>query len=489
MDLIINDTIKNIILELINKFPGSFRKYDKSSIEKLKTNIASRDICVTALESIMYDSQQMRCTIKTHSIYDKSSFDQAESIYLSIPKAPDYIEDSGIFYEDIPQFKDISNEELLSFLSNASKAQKIYERVLSKQSFTSRAERILQSIKSLQTQTIKITELEKKQLDSIYTKIGQILGNGQNINLQDIDYNISLFNSVAISIWNRYLDEGRCFLVHNYSRGYVENYIPSKYLSTSLLSDKFMALFQENRNNNYGIIVKPKKIVSADSKDTFTHNRSDNTGADLYLSGIVPPLLFPWEIEREAIEKAKDINGEILNYDNGYVLPEIVLEDYVPIGVFYRTNGEGELSLSYESARELAQSMGLEITEIDMSLARMKAGLPLMTVQMQKAFFLNILRKHYMGEKLAKSYFENSGCPEEYEDEKIILKYLNDLYEKYVSIRRAEMLSAETLIEVIMSTISQDDLTIIKSYYETCMQTYQNLFLDASKTSENPFVA
>ena len=164
-------------------------------------------------------------------------------------------------------------------------------------------------------------------------------------------------------------------LVHNYSRGYIKDFVPSKYLSASLVSDRYMALFQENYGNNYGLIIRPKKIVSADSHDVFVHNRVENIDIDAFLSGEVPPLLFPWEIEQEAIEKTLQINGELLNYDNGYVLPEIVLEDYSVIGTYYRTNGEGELSPNYEAAFELAKKYNVELRELDMNKAREKLGL------------------------------------------------------------------------------------------------------------------
>ena len=189
------------------------------------------------------------------------------------------------------------------------------------QSFTNRAERILESIESIQNQQIQLSDTEKTNLEKIYLDIKRQLNSGQEIDLRNLNSVISSYNDIAVNVWNKYLDNGRCFLVHNYSRGHVDNFIPSKYLSTSLISDKFLALFQENYNNNYGFIVRPKKIITADSKDTFTHNRSESVGTDMFLSGEVPPVLFPWEIEKEAIKNALNMNGEILNYDNGYVLP------------------------------------------------------------------------------------------------------------------------------------------------------------------------
>ena len=105
------------------------------------------------------------------------------------------------------------------------------------------------------------------------------------------------------------------------------------------------------------------------------HNRVENIDIDAFLSGEVPPLLFPWEIEQEAVEKMLRINEELLNYDNGYELPEIVLEDYSVIGTYYRTNGEGELSPNYEAAFELAKKYNVELRELNMSKAREKLGI------------------------------------------------------------------------------------------------------------------
>lgn len=481
MNLIINDETKNKILELIHKYPGAFRNYDENHIRMLNRNVISKEMVITALENLMYNCQCMRTTIKSHTIYD-STFALADNVYLSIPKSSDYDEDSGIFYEDIPEFKIMNNDALLSTLSEAFKVQDIFTNVLKTQSYTSRAESILQSIESIQNQTIELTEFEKDNLNNLYVDIKKELKN-KNINLQNINKSISSFNDTATNIWNRYLDNERCFLVHNYSRGHIENFIPSKYLSTSLISDKFMALFQENYNNNYGFIVKPKKMISAYYKDTFTHNRSENVGIDMFSTGKVPPILFPWEIEDMAIKNAFNKNKELLNYDQGYVLPEIVLEDYELVGVYYRTNGEGKLSPSYEAALELAKSKGLELKEVDISSARMELGLEPMTNKMKRNFFVNIIRKSYVQERNAKIYFGKESLLNELEDEKIISQYLDKMYSSYINLRQSNNLNEETLSKAINSTISLKDKLNLKDFYQEYIKNHNYLL---NKTKDKP---
>lgn len=461
MNLRVTDEIKNDIISFTNKYPKVF---DKNDVEMLVNNFISKELCIKIIENVMYDCQCMRSTIKSHTIYSPI-FELAETIYLSIPKSPDYEEDSGIFYENIPEFKNMSNEKLLFVLSEVFKMKNMFQSVLKQQNITNRAERILQSIESLSKQSLQLSEFEENSLNNIYSSIKKKLGNLNDFNLQIINNNIILFNNIAENIWKRCLDEGRYYLVHNFSRGNVDNFVPSKYLSTSLISNRFMALFQENNNNNYGFVVKPEKIVSAYWKDTFTDNRSKNIGMDMYLSGKVPPILFPWEIEEEAIKNSLNKNGEILNYDNGYILPEIVLESYEQLAVYYRTNGEGTLSPSYDAAYKLAKTNGLELKELDLSLARMQLGLEPMTAKMQKMFFLNLIRKNYMDEKTIKKYFGKYNFFEQFKDEKIISKYLDKMYDIYLHLKKAGKLDEKVLLKEIISVISLEDTLIIKNFY------------------------
>ena len=371
----ITDDIKKQILEEIKRSPGKFTNCSEADIDKLNQNTVTRNLCIDVLELLIYDCAKNRDVVRKHTIYDKALFELAENAYTLMPQNPEYVDGCGIYVAAIPNFNSISDNDLASYLPNIFKTKELYREILKQQSFTSRAERILKSIESIEGQPIQLSETENNVLQQIYLNIKKELSNNQQLDLHTLDSLIKSFSAIAVDIWNKYLDTGRCMLVHNYSRGYIKDFVPSKYLSASLVSDRYMALFQENYGNNYGLIIRPKKIVSADSHDVFVHNRVENIDIDAFLSGEVPPLLFPWEIEQEAVEKTLRINGELLNYDNGYELPEIVLEDYSVIGTYYRTNGEGELSPNYEAAFELAKKYNVELRELDMNKAREKLGL------------------------------------------------------------------------------------------------------------------
>lgn len=373
--MIITDDIKKQILEEIKNNPGKFSECSKEDIDRLNYNIITRELCIDILELLIYDCAMNRDIIRSHTIYDNSLFELSEKAYSLTPRNSEYVDGSGIYASAIPDLNSISDDVLVSYLSNMFKTKQLYREILKQQAFTSRAERILKSIESVANQPIQLSETENGILQKIYVNIKNELSNNQNLDINVLDSLIRSFSVIAVDIWNECLDTGKYMLVHNYSRGYVENFIPSKYLSTSLISDKYMALFQENNGNNYGLIVRPKKIICADSHDVFVHNRAENIDIDAFLTGEVPPLLFPWEIEQEAIEKALQMNGELLNYDNGYILPEIVLEDYSVVGIYYRTNGEGELSTNYDAALELSKKYNVELKELDMNEAREKLGL------------------------------------------------------------------------------------------------------------------
>lgn len=375
MNVIVTDDIKKQILEEIRISPGKFTNLSEEDIDKLNQNIVTRKVCISLLELLIYDCVKSRDVVREYTIYDKTLFELAEKEYALIPQNPEYVDGCGIYVTAIPDFNNISDDVLVLYLQQMFKTRKLYKEILKQQSFTSRAERILDSIESIEGQPIQLSEMEKDVLQKIYLNIKKELSNNQGVDLDMLDSLIKSFSVIAVNIWNKYLDTGNCILVHNFSRGYIKDFVPSRYLSASLISDRYMALFQEIYGNNYGLIVKPKKIVCAESYDVFAHNRTENIDNDAFLKGIVPPLLFPWEIESEVVEKTLQMNGELLNYNNGYVLPEILLEDYTVVGIYYRTNGEGKLSANYEVALELAKKYNVELKELDMNKAREKLGL------------------------------------------------------------------------------------------------------------------
>ena len=155
-------------------------------------------------------------------------------------------------------------------------------------------------------------------------------------------------------------------------------------------------------NSNYGLIIKPKHIVCASYRDTYTLNTRDD---EEKLFNIRPPLMLPQEIEDICIQQTIEENGEMLNYETTHVYPEIVVDEYEIEGVYYISYGEKEFAKDYERAKRVAEERGLSLIERDISKYREEHGLKPMTENAKRNLCRNILWKCCDGDKeLEQSY-------------------------------------------------------------------------------------
>lgn len=93
-------------------------------------------------------------------------------------------------------------------------------------------------------------------------------------------------------------------------------------------------------------------------------------------------------MERETIERTKEENGEMLNYDNSTPSNKVIItnrnRDIYPSSVFVKVLGDESNSEKVQRAKELSEKLGIPCIEIDKSLCRERLGLTPLTEKEEK---------------------------------------------------------------------------------------------------------
>lgn len=93
-------------------------------------------------------------------------------------------------------------------------------------------------------------------------------------------------------------------------------------------------------------------------------------------------------MERETIERTKEENGEMLNYDNSTPSNKVIItnrnRDIHPSSVFVKVLGDESNSEKVQRAKELSEKLGIPCIEIDKALCRERLGLTPLTEKEEK---------------------------------------------------------------------------------------------------------
>lgn len=312
------------------------------------------------------------------------------------------------------------------------------------------ADSVISSINSIDRLEIQVGQETKSELDAIRESLQNSLSN-EKTDVSFIQEQVERYNEYAIGIWNEYLtktedgkENGFKYLIHNLAKGEIKGDFRTKYMSTSLITNRTMGVF--GGKSKYGLILKPKHIVSADYKDTYTNNYR---GDDEQLFNIKPPIKLPQEIEEICIEQTIEANGEMLNYDEASIYSEIVVDEYEVVGMYFISNGEGELSPNYERAKRMAKERGIELKELDISQCRVDNGLEPMTESTQIEFCRNILYRCCDEDReLQEAYQRYSSS---FTD-----KYAREFYEKYMQLKEQGKSSKEDILKIFAEMVKDD---------------------------------
>lgn len=163
-----------------------------------------------------------------------------------------------------------------------------------------RANQIIRSIDSIEKYGFK-DKIKAEILDELYIIRSKII----NEKYSDLENVLSRYNTIATKIWQEFLsspvreNEFR-YLIHNIGdREYYDDY-RDKIISTSLITDRQMAFFNQwSKGTPNGFIVNPKSIITA----TYFDNTIDN--ADSKSNGSYNWLQLPYELEQDFIIDAK----------------------------------------------------------------------------------------------------------------------------------------------------------------------------------------
>ena len=317
------------------------------------------------------------------------------------------------------------------------------------------AENAIGSIDGLEKYKIKVSPEVSSQMYEIQKRL-KILLSTKPTDTQGIKQEIDKYNEHALAIWDDYLSQsengensGFRWIIHNLTHGKLEGNFKDKYMSTSLITNNAMGVFGRNK---YGLKIKPKHIVAASNRDVATANDGNGWGLDserLFLT-LPAPIMLPQEVEQKCIQDTIKANGEMLNYDEVTIYPEIVVDDFEIDGIYYISNGEHELAPDYEDAKNLADERGLELHELDISEERTKHGLQPMTEKMKKEFSYNILWKCCKNNESLKRAYERYA-------ESFVEEHYQEFSERYIELKEKGNYTQEDILRVF-AEIARGDL-------------------------------
>lgn len=233
------------------------------------------------------------------------------------------------------------------------------------------------------------------------------------------------------------------WVIHNLTKGKLEGNFRNKYMSTSLITNNAMGRYG---NSDYGLIIKPKHIVCASYRDTYTLNTRDD---EENLFNIRPPLMLPQEIEDICIQQTVEENGEMLNYETIPSYSELVVDEFEIEGVYYISYGEHELAKDYERAKKVADERGLPLIERDISKYRAEHGLEPMTDKAKMNLCRNILWKCCAGDRELEQAYSQFA-------KEFIKSNFKDFYEKFMQLKENPEFSKEDILRAFADVTRGD---------------------------------
>lgn len=424
---------------------------------------------------IMNDAYRTRTMLEPEE--DSEFREEIEEIfarYDKIPK-PEHLEEYG-FYDGA--YNNMELDDIYSNMQIAFELRELDNKYYGCRDLRNIAETVINSINGIEKYKIELQPETKEELQRIQEELRTLLS-AEKTDIQGIQGRIELYNGHATNIWNDYLTDiddvennQYRWVIHNLTKGELEGNFRNKYMSTSLMTNNAMGRYG---NSDYGLIIKPKHIVCASYRDTYTLNTRDD---EENLFNIRPPLMLPHEVEDICIQQTIEENGEMLNYETTPIYSEIVVDEFEIEGVYYISYGEQELAKDYERAKKVAEERELPLIERDISKYRTEHGLNPMTDKAKRNLCRNILWKCCAGDrelektysKLAKGFIDNN--------------YKN-FYKKFMELKDNPEFSKEDILrafadvtrgDILFGKISQniDEMYLTEEQKETiqAMQEY-----------------
>lgn len=442
----IDEQNKKRIQKFIKQEIG-FYGYEKD-IELLEQNgQLTEELAREVFTRIMEDAHRTRTMLEPEENSEfREEIEETFARYDEIPK-PEHFEEYG-FYDG--GYNNMELDDIYSNMQIAFELRELDNKYYGCRDLRNIAETVINSIDGIEKYQIELQPEAKEKLQRIQEELRTLLS-AEKTDIQGIQERIELYNGHATNIWNDYLtdiDDAKNsqyrWVIHNLTKGELEGNFRNKYMSTSLMTNNAMGRYG---NSDYGLIIKPKHIVSASYKDTYTLNTTDD---EEKLFNIKPPLMLPQEVEDICIQQTIEENGEMLNYETTPIYSELVVDEYEIEGVYYISYGEHELAKDYERAKKVADERGLPLIERDISKYRAEHGLKPMTEKSKKNLCRNVLWKCCAGDKeLVQIYSQFS--------EGFIDNHFQEFYEQFMQIKENQEYSKEDILRTF-SDITRGDI-------------------------------
>ena len=369
----------------------------EEDIELLEQNgQLTEELARKVFSEIMNDAHRIRTILEPGENDEfQDLIDEVYSKYDAIPK-PERLEQFG-FYKG--SYMNMDFAEVYSNMQTAFEVKELDAKYYQCRDLRNIAETVINSIDGIEKYQIELQPEAKEELQKIQEEL-RILLSAEKTDMQGIQERVETYNGHATNIWNDYLTDiddvensQYRWVIHNLTKGELEGDFRNKYMSTSLMTNNTMGRYG---NSDYGLIIKPKHIVCASYRDTYTLNTRDD---EENLFNIRPPLMLPQEIEDICIQQTIEENGEMLNYETTPIYSELVVDEFEIEGVYYISHGEHELAKDYERAKKVADERGLPLIERDISKYRAEHGLEPMTDKAKMNLCRNILWKCCAGNR------------------------------------------------------------------------------------------
>lgn len=352
MDEITLDDLNKQRIQKYIKRDGNLHQYEynEEDIDLLeKKGILTKRLAETVFVSLMVQAQGTRDIITPNGEF-KDELEDVFQKFDRIPKPTQY-EKYG-YYEN--SYNNMELQEMYSHIQTCFEVREIDQKYYKCRDLRSIAGTVINSINSMEKYQISLNPESKEELNKIQKELSDLLKQNQT-DIDGFKTRIDKYNEYAMQVWNNYLtdadyEDGILFrnLVHNTGLE-IKGDFSTKYMSTSLMTDNIMGVYGTVRT---GLIIKPKHIVSASYKDTYTNNNIEDE-EELFKMG--QAIRLPQEIEELCMQETIRLNGELLNNEHVNVYPEIVVDDYEIEGIYYVTNGEGELNANYNRVKRMAE--------------------------------------------------------------------------------------------------------------------------------------
>ena len=412
-----------------------------------QTGELTEELARKVFTEIMNDAHRTRTMLEPEEDSEfKEEIEEAFSRYDKIPK-PEHLEEYG-FYDGV--YNNMELDDIYSNMQIAFELRELDNKYYGCRDLRNIAETVINSIDGIEKYQIELKTETKEELQRIQEELKTLLG-AEKTDIQGIQERIELYNGHATNIWNDYLtniddveNSQYRWVIHNLTKGELEGDFRNKYMSTSLMTNNAMGRYG---NSDYGLVIKPKHIISASYRDTYTLNtRNDEEN----LFNIRPPLMLPQEIEDICIQQTIEENGEMLNYETTPVYSELVVDEFEIEGVYYISYGEQELAKDYERAKKVADERGLPLIERDISRYRAEHGLEPMTDKAKMNLCRNILWKCCAGDRELEQAYSKFA-------KGFIKSNFKDFYEKFMQLKENPEFSKEDVL-IAFADVARGDI-------------------------------